>query len=555
MTALELACANAAATPGGAQWLYVQDIPVRRLVNQLVRKVMAISSAAAFGHDPGPLEPTSGEALISLRPSSFSEYRAYTITWSGVAYALGADLVHNPPYAPQLVSVQGSVDAVERLSGLVSRAEVLALSWSSRHWETLLPVLEQLGVRGHSSAVLDLATEPGQRVPNATQGRIGLCRVPAELLAEVGTIPGAAADRMVPPGTRTVDVAGHHIHLDRVEHLATMLLALTAGCTQPSWAAVEAVERWLNARLAAASPHTVLLSNDISPLGALAVHAAERHGAATVNVQHGAWTADAVSRPSLHSQHLVVMGQRDALLAQEWARHPKARVHVLGQPRFDALTGSHPVTQRSYLDGLLPTRGVEGSLRRLVWACQPFSPERLSAQADMIRSGLLAAKDRWALVIAPHPAQDPAVFEELKHRVAPAPVAVVDTSIGARGCLAGADAVVSVASTCGLEAVLLGVPVLELIRDGDPCLGLAEQGVAAACSDGDAIAAALDAGPAAVDQSARDSVCYWRGTTSADIAELVISASHQRSSTPRSEHARPEAAQLGVGEEEGAHHR
>ncbi|MFD1277625.1 hypothetical protein ACFQ51_54000 [Streptomyces kaempferi] len=63
--------------------------------------------------------------------------------------------------------------------------------------------------------------------------------------------------------------------------------------------------------LAATRPHTILLSNDTSPLGALAAHTAERHDANTVHVQHGAWTAESVAWPALHSRDIVVMGERD----------------------------------------------------------------------------------------------------------------------------------------------------------------------------------------------------------------------------------------------------
>lgn len=68
----------------------------------------------------------------------------------------------------------------------------------------------------------------------------------------------------------------------------------------------------------------------------------------TVHVQHGSWTAESVAWPTLHSRDIVVMGERDLPLAKAWVRHPAAEVHVLGQPRFDALAGLSREAQRRY---------------------------------------------------------------------------------------------------------------------------------------------------------------------------------------------------------------
>lgn len=44
MSALETHSSRRAETPGGASWLYVQHVPVRRLITQLVRKLLALSA-------------------------------------------------------------------------------------------------------------------------------------------------------------------------------------------------------------------------------------------------------------------------------------------------------------------------------------------------------------------------------------------------------------------------------------------------------------------------------------------------------------------------------
>ncbi|MET9802495.1 hypothetical protein [Streptomyces sp. NPDC006368] len=51
------------------------------------------------------------------------------------------------------------------------------------------------------------------------------------------------------------------------------------------------------------------------------------------------------------------MGERDLPLAKAWVRHPAAEVHVLGQPRFDALAAlSHGRFQPGLHDMPAPDR-------------------------------------------------------------------------------------------------------------------------------------------------------------------------------------------------------
>ncbi|MFE7318545.1 hypothetical protein ACFU7T_36420 [Streptomyces sp. NPDC057555] len=544
MSALEDYSSRRGETPGGASWLYVHHVPVRRLITQLVRKLLALSAWPAFAHDPGPVMPAPYEGLLGLRESSSREYRAYTVTWSGVAYALGAETPDNPVRSARLrkltVLLPEDGPTVTAEPETMAPAQVVALSWSSRHAQTLLPVLEELADQGRPILLVDLATDPAERCPVPRNESITLCPAPSAALAASGSIPGLGLSSKEPSaGDATAQVDVHAVQLDRLERLAAALLEGSGGCTQPSLRAAVRVEAWLKELLDAVRPHTVLLSNDTSPLGALAVHTAERHGITTVNVQHGAWIREAVAWPALHSRHIVVMGDRDAALARAWARHPHAEIHVLGQPRFDALTGLGKEAQRRYLQKLFGPAGERGPARIAVWACQPFGPDRLQAQADIILDGLRKANGSWALVIAPHPAQGPHVFDRLLRQDGKPPVAVADPRVGARGCLAGADAVVSVSSTCGIEAVLLDVPVLELGRPGDPTLGLAEHAIAHDCRTATGISDALNllsrgSGSARVSREARDMVCRWRGHSAADIAQLIVrqAEAHTARTTP-----------------------
>ncbi|MFF7777057.1 hypothetical protein ACFZCG_21840 [Streptomyces tanashiensis] len=525
MDALETYGADLAKTPGGAGWLYVQHVPVRRLVTQALRKLMALSAWEPFASAPGPMGPAPHEALVGLRHRSSREYRAYTVTWSGIAYLLGPPALYNPFRTAQLSnspSVRVETRMPSELPSELPRTDVIALSWSSRHAATLLPVLEDLARMGRTSLVIDFATDPPDRcgAPAADEFRL-LTSPPGQF-----DLSGAVERLHLRDDDHVVRVQEHTLRLSRLVRLASVLLETSGGCTQPSWRSVIRTETWLDGVLTAARPHTLLVSNDTSPIGALAVHLADRHGANTVHVQHGAWTAESVAWPALHSRDIVVMGDRDVPLARAWARRPDAEVHVLGQPRFDTMTGLSREAQRRYLERLLARGARQRPARIAVWACQPFGPERLKAHADLLLDGMWQAGGGWGLVIAPHPAQSPEVFAPLLQRDGRPLVAVADPRVGARGCLAGADAVASAYSTCGIEAALLGVPVLEIGATGQHTLSLAKHGLARRCTTAGDVADALSAlrDPSlSAEPRSPDAVCRWTGDSASRVARLIVS--------------------------------
>lgn len=541
MDALKHHGSSLALTPGGAQWLHVLHVPVRRIVTEVVRKLLALNGWEPFASAPGSLVLAPYEELIGLRASSSREYLAYTVTWSGIAYLLGAAAPHNPTRSAQLRNRSRAGKANMQPSALPSdlrRQEVVTLSWTSRHAATLMPVLVELEREGRACLLLDLASDPAERCPAPTTTSIDLRSAPSDLFTLSGTAEGL---RLSDDGL-VVRVKDHDLRLARLVRLVSVLLGTCGGCTQPSWRALVRAESWLDGVLSATRPHTVLLSNDTSPLGVLAAHMAERHGANSVHVQHGAWTSESVAWPALHSRDIVVMGERDLPLARAWVRHPAAEVHVLGQPRFDVLTGLDRQAQRRYLEKLLGPGSRRTPDRIAVWACQPFSPDHLMAQADLLMDGLGKADGDWGLVIAPHPAQGTDVFTALLKRKRGPLVAVADPRVGARGCLAGADVLASAHSTCGIEAALLDVPVLEIGPPGERTLNLASHGLATRCHNAGDIARALSAlrepGPP-VPKAAMDAVCRWRGDSAARVARLIV---HRAETPARSSDAVPHGA-------------
>ncbi|WP_329295961.1 hypothetical protein [Streptomyces pseudovenezuelae] len=523
MDALEPYGSSRASTPGGVGWLQVQHVPVRRFVAEVLRKLLALDAWEPFATAPGPLALAPYEGLVGLRTSSSREYLAYTVTWSGIAYLLGAAAPHNPTRSAQLRNRSRSSTANTEPSPLpadLQQRDVVALSWTSRHAATLMPVLAELERDGQTNLLLDLATDPAERCSGNAASGIDLRSAPSDLF----TLSGTAEGLHLADDEHIVRVKGYSLQLARLVRLLSVLLETSSGCTQPSWRTLIRAEHWLDSVLSATRPHTVLLSNDTSPLGALAAHAAERHGANTVHVQHGAWPAESVAWPALHSRDIVVMGERDLPLARAWVRHPAGEVHVLGQPRFDALAALGREAQRRYLEKVLAPGNRRAPARIVVWACQPFSPNHLKTHAGLLLDGLSAADGDWGLVIAPHPAQGADAFATLLKLDGGPLVAVADPRVGARGCLAGADALASAYSTCGIEAALLDVPVLEIGTPGERTLDLSSHGLATRCHTAVDVAEALSAllvPGTPVPKTAMDAVCRWRGDSAAQVARLI----------------------------------
>lgn len=516
-----------AVTPGGVSWLRVHAVPVRRLVTQVVKKLLALSSWHPFSASPGPLVTCVDGPLVVTRGNAVLGYHSYTVNWPGIAFLL--DDSHsaqafcdegNPAPAP--VVTEPAVDLV------AAAADVVAVSWSSRHAQTLLPVLESLATRGVTSFVVDCATELDQRFPTPSAARsadrICVARVPASVFAAEGDlITSAAAERQ---SGEVLPVGACRIDLGRLASLAAQTVLRSTDCTQPSWGAARRLERVLDRAFAVARPAVLLCSNDTSPVGVLAVGAADRAGADTVYVQHGAWVSGQVTGRAEHCRHVAVMGTRDVPVARRWARRDDAEVHVVGQPRFDPLATVDKARQRQYLRDLLAAAHGRVPDQVLVWACQPVSARRLRAQFDLLLEGVQQASSDWGLVITPHPVQSEDGFAPLLADASGVSVTVAASDVGARGCLGGAHAVASASSTCGIEALLLDVPVLELALPGSRTLELAEQRAARRCINSTEIAAALDQLAAhetaiEVPESVKSAVCQPPGRSAESVADLV----------------------------------
>ncbi|MFJ1582557.1 hypothetical protein ACIOC1_04500 [Streptomyces sp. NPDC088197] len=513
MLAMEEEYGDVVRTPGGVSWLHTHHVPVRRLVTRVVKRL----TTEALGDDG------TGHELVVARHDPALGYVTYHVSDAGVAYLLDRSATAAPDATEEYLPVRTSA---EQQHPPIAQTPVCAVSWSSRHVETMLPVLSDLARRGTASTVLDLATDASHAVPNLRHSMISVLRMPQELLAANGGPPAHVLREV--RSERTTRVGQHAFSVRKLAELAMRVLLRSADATQPSWAAAVRIENWFDSVLSRLRPSVLLCSNDTSPAGALAVRAAERAGADTVYVQHGAWVEGQVAWRAQHCRHIAVMGTRDVITARLWTRRADAQVYVVGQPRFDVLADVDRVAHRRYLEEVLLDQAREVPPKILLWACQPFREQRLRSQFEVITEGLRQAGSGWGLVIAPHPAQGAGAFGPLLE-AANGTVALADPAVGARGCLAGADALISASSTCGIEAVLLDVPVLELVLPATRTLGLADQRAALRCSSGRDIATALgfitgESGSARVPATAKRAICHEVGRSAAAVADIVAQA-------------------------------
>lgn len=164
---------------------------------------------------------------------------------------------------------------------------------------------------------------------------------------------------------------------------------------------------------------------------------------------------------------------------------PAARVVVTGNPAFDRLGSvAVPQARQRYRDQL----GLEDADRLVVWISQPEPPRHpfsgvagapdLPLRIERELAAAFAEDPRVHLVMRLHPSEDrPPAVRGPRVRYGSADEPLDDL-------LSAADCVVTASSTVGLEAGLLGLPVVQITSSiFSPDLPLAELGFATAAAN------------------------------------------------------------------------
>ncbi|MBN2473490.1 MAG: hypothetical protein JXB62_02690 [Pirellulales bacterium] len=225
-------------------------------------------------------------------------------------------------------------------------------------------------------------------------------------------------------------------------------------------------------------PDVLVLDEDATPLARAAVAVARCHGARSLVVQHGLPCCRFGFSP-LEADRILVWGRASARQLIDW-HVPRDRIHVTGSPQHDDWLGALPGGARP--DELAEPRqqrpgGPARPPRILLLTTVPPRDGRPDAAAlhltgrtyaEMLRTAFatVAGIDGAELLVKLHPrvSHDPVVrglraeFSSLRSRVT--------RRRPLRACLEGIDCVLSCGSSAGVEATLVGVPVIQLVPPG-----------------------------------------------------------------------------------------
>lgn len=253
---------------------------------------------------------------------------------------------------------------------------------------------------------------------------------------------------------------------------------------QANWAA------WVQQQMSGLRPDILLLDEDASPRQRIAIDAAGQVGCRSVVLQHGVPYLSVGYAP-LHADWMCVWGgtSRDRLAS--WGV-PAERLIETGSPKHDAVVSQ--VAQSP----LQPPHSVGPHLVLLATTApkdhrpDPASFHYTAQTARGMWEAVFSALSVWPeaeLTIKTHPrCPHPPELEQAAGKYPQVRYRVVQGGSLFK-LLSKADCVLSFASTAGIEAVLLGLPVIEIVPQGghDPQWNAGEWGLIARVSSGEAL--------------------------------------------------------------------
>lgn len=462
-----------AASPGGLDFATAMTVPLRRYLARSLRKiVVACSALREHGVVSVALEASERATCV---PATIHDVDMQEISWAEAlrtaAVAIGIKVASPAcviaPEPPADLAQRPARAAIEEVS---ARFDVVAITWTSRHRDTILPVVEWLRALGLTTLLIDCAAAAPDAV-EATHGvlRYRLCHpVPRHKAAALWRQVGQqlARDAVTLP---EVDMRIAMAPL--LESFAEASNATCANFVYPDWEDLLDWEAWLTQVVTAARPSNVVVCNDINPFGVAATTVARRLRIRSWMLQHGFWP-DFDPWPAFTSDEIVLSGPSSATVhASQRSYHP-GRTHILGQPRFDRLLSlDRSAARRTTLRAL----GATEPLTIVVLVSNPSFGRDILRRLDQLRAETPTSDMLY--LIAPHPFEDRAIYERALASNGPR-VHLRPRDLPTQEALAAADVVAGFSSTALVEAILLGVPVLEL-TEGSACpMKLAEQGVA-----------------------------------------------------------------------------
>ena len=212
------------------------------------------------------------------------------------------------------------------------------------------------------------------------------------------------------------------------------------------------MERFLRQFLARSGTKVLLTGTDVQPETRVAVAVARGMGIPSITIQHGILPGDPENLEYVPawSDYVAVWGERGLRWFEEAGIEP-SRLVVTGCPRFDSYVTLRRVPQ---------TPGAEDEAVVTLL----LNPSEPAVRSVMIAEYLEAFRGTpWGLTIRLHPAESKSQFQRLWQDLAPSEVGgrtTISQSEPLQQVLQASDAVVTYDSTAGLEAMLLGKPVV-----------------------------------------------------------------------------------------------
>ena len=330
---------------------------------------------------------------------------------------------------------------------------VLAVAYGGGHIACLLPVIERLRARGDRVEILALTTAAAVC---ADRG------IPFRRLVD---FPAIQDERSRAHGERLAAAQPAHAAVAREESVA--YLGASYRDLEDDLGVEGSARRFAEAgrqaflpvgslaRIIAAVRPDALLTTSAPRAERAAVLAARRLGVpAAVVVDLFALSEDAWLADPAFGEAICVLGPsvRDHLIAKG---RPAADVVVTGNPVFDRL-GDPALLERGR--ALRATRGWDGC-QVITWASQPEpSDPELPRRIEAALTAALATRPSWRLVIRRHPSEQvppPGPHPQMVHST---------RADDLHTLLAASDVAVTMTSTVGLEAAIIGKPLVTYDR-------------------------------------------------------------------------------------------
>ncbi len=351
---------------------------------------------------------------------------------------------------------------------------VLAIAYGGGHMACLLPVIEQLLRSGEVRVeVVALTTAAAMCAQRGIAYR-GFC-----------DFPGLNDARTHAHGQRLVALNPPHPHVSAAESIA--YLGASYRDLEDTYGADAAAERFAREGRQAFLPVASLahIIADVHPDAVLVTSAPRAEWAAVI-------AARAANIPAVVVVDLFGLSERERLLDPAYGDvicvltdavrqslvaegRPAEQVYVTGNPVFDSL--AEPALRVRGLH-MRQQRGWDAS-RVITWASQPEPTDpQLPRRIEAALMAALTAHPDWHLVLRPHPSD-----------VYVLPSAGPQLTFSTRAdhlhtLLAASDVVVTMTSTVGLEAVLLGVPLVTWdASENTPYCPYARMGIAHGVTD------------------------------------------------------------------------